>query len=58
MSGTSTDLSTRAIQHAAKELGDFDVICGKGDLSFAINSKMFCKEQLEDVTCYAFSSEY
>uniref|UniRef100_A0A914WX23 Ground-like domain-containing protein n=1 Tax=Plectus sambesii TaxID=2011161 RepID=A0A914WX23_9BILA len=54
---SSTQESTSAIQHATKEMGEFDVVCAKGDLSLSISSTLYCRVKVQDVACYAFSSE-
>uniref|UniRef100_A0A914VFG4 Ground-like domain-containing protein n=1 Tax=Plectus sambesii TaxID=2011161 RepID=A0A914VFG4_9BILA len=52
----STAESKTAIQKATltKLKGTYDVVCGKGDFSFVVNSKDFCQETVNEVTCYAF----
>uniref|UniRef100_A0A914VK23 Ground-like domain-containing protein n=1 Tax=Plectus sambesii TaxID=2011161 RepID=A0A914VK23_9BILA len=50
--------SARVIQHAAKELGDFNVFCATGEFGYKIDSNLFCKVQVADLVCYAFSSQH
>lgn len=53
---SDTTMSKRAIQKAAqKELKDkYDVICTSGDLSYIVNTDLFCLVTHSDTTCYAF----
>uniref|UniRef100_A0A915AEI0 Ground-like domain-containing protein n=1 Tax=Parascaris univalens TaxID=6257 RepID=A0A915AEI0_PARUN len=48
--------SKQSVQEAAEAvLGTrLDVACARGELSFAVSSRRFCKVTLGEITCYAF----
>lgn len=50
--------STRAVKRAVKKLGDFDVICAKGDFAYTMKSNLFCQAHVDNLSCYVFSVEY
>jgi hypothetical protein len=52
----STSHSKRAIAKAARKHfnSSFDVVCSTADFSYLANTRIFCEQKVNDITCFAF----